>query len=102
MFRCIGRIGCLMLLALLALVAWILAVGGSWLALKLSTSQVGMPYWRLKMDVRLLGILAAVALLTPAGSEHHHDAVAPIPRRRVAEDALPHLRIANEITDGHL
>jgi putative ABC transport system permease protein len=49
---------------LVALVAWILAVGGSWLALKLSTSQVGLPYWRLKMDVRLLGMLAAVALLT--------------------------------------
>jgi putative ABC transport system permease protein len=49
---------------LLALVAWVLAVGGSWLALKLSTSQVGLPYWRLKMDVRLVGMLAAVALLT--------------------------------------
>jgi putative ABC transport system permease protein len=49
---------------LLALVAWILAVGGSWLTLKLSTSHVGLPYWRLKMDVRLLGMLAAVALLT--------------------------------------
>src|SRR5439155_24926963 len=49
---------------LLALVAWVLAVGGSWLALKLSTSQVYLPYWRLKMDVRLLGMLAAVALLT--------------------------------------
>jgi putative ABC transport system permease protein len=48
---------------LLALVAWILAVGGSWLALKLSTSQVGLPYWRLKMDVRLLAMLAAVALI---------------------------------------
>jgi len=49
---------------LLACVAWVLAVGGSWLALKLSTSHVDMPYWRLKMDVRLLGMLAAVALLT--------------------------------------
>jgi cell division protein FtsX len=49
---------------LLAFVAWVLAVGGSWLALKLSTTQVGLPYWRLKMDVRLLGMLAAVALLT--------------------------------------
>jgi putative ABC transport system permease protein len=51
---------------LLALVAWVLAVGFSWLALKLSTSQVDplLPYWRLKMDVRLLGFLAAVALLT--------------------------------------
>jgi putative ABC transport system permease protein len=49
---------------LLAFVAWVLAVGGSWLALKLSTSHVDLPYWRLKMDVRLLGMLAAVALLT--------------------------------------
>ncbi|MBI3403802.1 MAG: FtsX-like permease family protein [Acidobacteria bacterium] len=48
----------------LALVAWVLAVGCSWLALKLSTTQVGLPYWRLKMDIRLLGMLAAVALLT--------------------------------------
>ena len=51
---------------LLALVAWVLAVGFSWLALKLSTSQIDkvLPYWRLKMDVRLLGMLGAVALLT--------------------------------------
>jgi len=49
---------------LLAFVAWVLAVGGSWLALKLSTPHVDLPYWRLKMDVRLLGMLAAVALLT--------------------------------------
>jgi putative ABC transport system permease protein len=49
---------------LLALAAWVLAVGGSWLALKLPASQVNLPYWRLKMDVRLLGMLAAVALLT--------------------------------------
>jgi putative ABC transport system permease protein len=51
---------------LLALVAWVLAVGGSWVALKLSSSLVDkvLPYWRLKMDIRLLGILAAVALLT--------------------------------------
>jgi putative ABC transport system permease protein len=51
---------------LLALVAWVLAVTGSWLALKLSSSQVDkvLPYWRLKMDVRLLGVLAAVALIT--------------------------------------
>jgi putative ABC transport system permease protein len=51
---------------LLAFVAWILAVEFSWLSLKLSSSQVSnvLPYWRLKMDVRLLGILAAVALLT--------------------------------------
>jgi putative ABC transport system permease protein len=51
---------------LLALVAWVLAVAGSWLALKLSSSHVDkvLPYWRLKMDVRLLSVLAAVALLT--------------------------------------
>ncbi|HWW87647.1 MAG TPA: ADOP family duplicated permease [Vicinamibacterales bacterium] len=52
---------------LLALVAWVLAVGGSWLMLKLSssiTTQAFLPYWRLKMDIRLLGLLAAVALLT--------------------------------------
>jgi putative ABC transport system permease protein len=49
---------------LLAFVAWVLAVGGSWLALKLSTSHTDLPYWRLKMDVRLLGMLAAAALLT--------------------------------------
>src|SRR5262249_7799069 len=38
----------------------------SWFALKLLTSQadVLLPYWRLKMDVRLLAILAAVALVT--------------------------------------
>jgi putative ABC transport system permease protein len=48
----------------LALVAWVLAVGGSWLALKLSSSVVTLPYWRLKMDLRLLAMLAAVALLT--------------------------------------
>jgi putative ABC transport system permease protein len=49
---------------LLACVAWVLAVGGSWLALKFSPSHIDLPYWRLKMDVRLLGMLAAVALLT--------------------------------------
>jgi putative ABC transport system permease protein len=49
---------------LLALVAWVFAVGGSWVALKLSSSPVSLPYWRLKMDVRLLGMLATVALLT--------------------------------------
>jgi predicted permease len=49
---------------LLALIAWLVAVGCSWLALKLSASQFELlPYWRLKMDVRLLGMLAAVALL---------------------------------------
>jgi putative ABC transport system permease protein len=51
---------------LLASVAWVLAVGGSWLALTLSTSPGAppLPYWRLKMDVRLLGTLAAIALVT--------------------------------------
>src|SRR5262249_25775121 len=53
--------------ALLALVAWILAVGGSWFALKVSMAQFDMlPYWRLKMDIRLLGILAGVAVVTAA------------------------------------
>jgi putative ABC transport system permease protein len=49
---------------LLAFVSWVLAVGFSWLALTLSSSAVPLPYWRLKMDVRLLAMLAAVALLT--------------------------------------
>ena len=51
---------------LLAAVAWVLAVGGSWLALTLSASQAAphLPYWHLKMDVRLLGTLAAIALVT--------------------------------------
>jgi putative ABC transport system permease protein len=51
---------------LLASVAWALAVGGSWLALTISTSQAApqLPYWHLKMDVRLLGMLAAIALVT--------------------------------------
>jgi predicted permease len=50
---------------LLALVAWTLAVSGSWIALKISTRHFDLvPYWRLKMDVRLLAILAAVALVT--------------------------------------
>jgi putative ABC transport system permease protein len=54
---------------LLALVAWGLALGYSWLTLNW-TSRVdpmlrpALPYWRLKMDVRLLGMLAAVALIT--------------------------------------
>ena len=50
---------------LLALVAWVLAGGFSWLTLNW-TPRVDpvLPYWRLKMDVRLLGMLAAVALLT--------------------------------------
>ena len=43
---------------LLALVAWVLAVGGSWLVLQLSTSpaDAALPYWRLKMDVSPAGI----------------------------------------------
>jgi predicted permease len=51
---------------LLASVAWVLAVGLSWLGLKLSTSQADLllPYWRLKMDLRLLATLAAIALAT--------------------------------------
>jgi putative ABC transport system permease protein len=49
---------------LLALVAWVLAVAVSWFALKL-TAPVDpvMPYWRLKLDGRLLGMLAVVALM---------------------------------------
>jgi predicted permease len=51
---------------LLAFVAWALAVGGSWIALTISTSQAApqLPYWRLKMDLRLLSALAAIALVT--------------------------------------
>jgi putative ABC transport system permease protein len=51
---------------LLALAAWSLAVGASWIALKLTSSYVDkvLPYWRLKMDGPLLGVLAAVALIT--------------------------------------
>jgi putative ABC transport system permease protein len=51
---------------LLASVAWALAVAGSWLALTISTSQAApqLPYWHLKMDVRLIGTLAAIALVT--------------------------------------
>jgi putative ABC transport system permease protein len=52
---------------LLALVAWGLALGGSWLALKVPASQVDvLPYWRLKMDLRLLAMLAGVAVGTTA------------------------------------
>jgi putative ABC transport system permease protein len=52
---------------LLALVAWVLAVAGSWLALNVSMARFDMlPYWRLKMDVRLLGLLAGVAAITTA------------------------------------
>lgn len=51
---------------LLAAVAWVLAVGGSWLALTISASQTApeLPYWRIKMDARLLATLAAIALVT--------------------------------------
>jgi predicted permease len=51
---------------LLASVAWALAVGGSWLALTLSASHATpqLPYWRIKMDLPLLGTLAAIALVT--------------------------------------
>ena len=51
---------------LLAAVAWGLAVVGSWLALTLSTSSAApqLPYWRIKMDVRLLVTLAVIALAT--------------------------------------
>jgi putative ABC transport system permease protein len=50
---------------LLASVAWVLAVGGSWLVLTM-TSQAApqLPYWHLKMDLRLLSVLAAIALVT--------------------------------------
>jgi putative ABC transport system permease protein len=51
---------------LLALVAWVLAVGGSWLVLTIAASHAvpHLPYWRIKMDVRLLTTLAAIALVT--------------------------------------
>jgi predicted permease len=51
---------------LLASVAWVLAVGFSWLVLTISASQAApqLPYWRIKMDVRLLTTLAAIALVT--------------------------------------
>jgi putative ABC transport system permease protein len=51
---------------LLAAVAWVLAAGLSWLALTVSTSPAApqLPYWRLKMDVRLLATLAGIALVT--------------------------------------
>jgi putative ABC transport system permease protein len=51
---------------LLASVAWVLAVSFSWLVLTISVSQTApqLPYWRIKMDVRLLGTLAAIALVT--------------------------------------
>src|SRR4029079_11994324 len=51
---------------MLATVAWVLGVGFSWLALTISTSQAvpPLPYWHLKMDLRLLATLAAIALVT--------------------------------------
>ena len=50
---------------LLAFVAWVLALGFSWITLNwTSRADPLLPYWRLKMDGRLLGFLAAVALLT--------------------------------------
>jgi len=51
---------------LLASVAWVVAVGFSWLALTISASHAApqLPYWRIKMDLRLLGTLAAIALVT--------------------------------------
>jgi predicted permease len=51
---------------LLASVAWVLAVGVSWLVLTISASQAApqLPYWRIKMDARLLATLAAIALVT--------------------------------------
>jgi putative ABC transport system permease protein len=51
---------------LLASVAWVLAVGGSWLVLTIAASHAPsqLPYWRIKMDLRLLGTLAAIALVT--------------------------------------
>jgi putative ABC transport system permease protein len=51
---------------LLASVAWALAVGFSWLALTISAahSTPQLPYWRIKMDARLLATLAAIALVT--------------------------------------
>ncbi len=51
---------------LLAAVAWVMAVGGSWLVLTVAASHAApqLPYWRIKMDVRLLGTLAAIALIT--------------------------------------
>jgi putative ABC transport system permease protein len=53
---------------LLASVAWVLAVGFSWLALTISAAHAAppLPYWRIKMDARLLATLAAIALVTTA------------------------------------
>jgi putative ABC transport system permease protein len=62
-----GRIvrGLLIESLLLATVAWVVAVGFSWVTLTLSAAQATpqLPYWRIKMDVWLLATLAAVALL---------------------------------------
>jgi putative ABC transport system permease protein len=51
---------------LLATVAWVLAVYFSWLVLTISASHAApqLPYWRIKMDVRLLTTLGAIALVT--------------------------------------
>jgi predicted permease len=51
---------------LLASVAWTLAVAFSWLVLTISAAHAPphLPYWRIKMDFRLLGTLAAIALVT--------------------------------------
>src|SRR5262245_3149540 len=50
----------------LASVAWVLAVGFSWLALTISAAHTApqVPYWRIKLDARLLATLAAIALVT--------------------------------------
>jgi putative ABC transport system permease protein len=58
--------GLLMESLLLASVASVLAVGVSWLALTISASHAAppLPYWRIKMDVRLLTTLATIALVT--------------------------------------
>lgn len=51
---------------LLAFVAWILALGFSWIVLTIQAAQSApqLPYWRIKMDLRLLATLAAIALVT--------------------------------------
>src|SRR4051812_8981577 len=52
---------------LLAAVAWVLAVAGSWLALTFSASRAApqLPYWHLKMDVRGVSPRSSVAFLPP-------------------------------------
>jgi putative ABC transport system permease protein len=51
---------------LLACAAWVLAVAGSWLALTsvMWRAAPQLPYWHLKMDLRLLAVLAVIALVT--------------------------------------